>query len=90
MANGLKKIIELAKKSRENCIIVDENGNPEYVIVAFDRYQELLSVGQKPQSTIEQKVSESKPVYQKNSLNEDKKNYTPTEPEDAYYFEPID
>ena len=92
MANGIKKIIDFAKQSKDTCIVVDQDGNPQYVIVDFERYQQLS--WKKPVASVEQKIQENKPINSQNKpenlLNQDKKEDRPTEPEDAYYFEPID
>jgi hypothetical protein len=92
MTNGLKKIIDFATQNKETCIVVDQNGDPQYVVVDFERYQQL--VWKKPAPVVEQKppviepIPSQKPI--ENSLNQEKKDDIPTEPEDAYYFEPID
>ena len=63
MPQGLKKIIQLVKKTGDNCIILDHEGNPAYVIMDFDRY-ENLALGQAEVS----KLSENELV---NKINRD-------------------
>jgi len=41
MPQGLEKIIQLVKKTGDNCIILDSQGNPAYVITDFDKYENL-------------------------------------------------
>jgi len=42
MANPLEKIIDLIKKTGDNCIVLDALGNPAYVVVDFADYQNLI------------------------------------------------
>ena len=39
MSSNFDKIINLVKKTGDNCIVVDSAGNPQYVLVNFDKYQ---------------------------------------------------
>ena len=41
--SNLEKIINLIKKTGDNCIILDQNGEPTYVVLDFDKYQKLIS-----------------------------------------------
>ena len=41
MAEGLKKIINLVKKAGDKCVVLDEEGNPAYVIMSFQDYERL-------------------------------------------------
>lgn len=42
MPNPLEKIIDLIKKTGDNCIVLDQNGNPAYVLVDFNNYQKMI------------------------------------------------
>jgi hypothetical protein len=42
MPNSLEKIIELIKKTGDNCIVLDKDGSPAYVIVSFSDYQKIV------------------------------------------------
>ena len=42
MPNSLGKIISLIKKTGDNCIVLDYEGNPAYVVVTFDDYQGMI------------------------------------------------
>jgi len=42
MVNSLTKIIELIKKTGDNCIVLDPQGEPAYVVVGFKNYQQLI------------------------------------------------
>ncbi len=42
MSSGFDKIIAILKKTGDNCIIVDESGNPEYMVMPFERYEKLI------------------------------------------------
>ncbi len=37
----LEKVINLAKKNGDKLVILDNQGNPEYVIMSFDQYEQL-------------------------------------------------
>jgi len=41
MPNPLISIIELIKKSGDNCIVLDIEGNPAFVVVKFEDYQKM-------------------------------------------------
>lgn len=41
MQNPLNKVIDLIKKTGDNCIVLDESGNPSYVVMDFDKYQSI-------------------------------------------------
>jgi len=43
MSNPLEKFIDLVKKTGDNCIVLDHQGNPTYVIMAFNNYQRLVA-----------------------------------------------
>ncbi|MFA6215036.1 MAG: hypothetical protein WC768_00530 [Patescibacteria group bacterium] len=42
MSNALEKIIELAKKTGDNCIVLDHKGEPTYVVVSFASYESMI------------------------------------------------
>jgi len=39
---NLEKIIDLIKKTGDNCVVLDHDGKPAYVIMSFDDYQSLV------------------------------------------------
>lgn len=39
--NPLNKVIDLIKKTGDNCIVVDSTGNPIYVVMDFGKYQQM-------------------------------------------------
>ncbi|MFA6322398.1 MAG: hypothetical protein WCX71_02860 [Candidatus Buchananbacteria bacterium] len=41
MPNGLEKIIELIKKTNNNCVVLDHEGNPAFVVLAFGDYEKM-------------------------------------------------
>ena len=43
MNDSLKKIIDLAKKTKDRVIVTDNEGSDPYVIMDFDQYQSLIS-----------------------------------------------
>ncbi|MFA5021646.1 MAG: hypothetical protein WC508_01000 [Patescibacteria group bacterium] len=43
MPNNLEKIIDLIKKTGDNCIVLDSTGQPAYVVTTFSAYQNLVS-----------------------------------------------
>lgn len=43
MANPLEKIIDLIKQTGDNCVVLDADGNPAYVILSFEDYQKILA-----------------------------------------------
>ncbi|MDD2806921.1 MAG: hypothetical protein PHW95_00140 [Patescibacteria group bacterium] len=43
MPNSLEKIIELIKKTGDNCVVLDSSGNPAYVVLSFDDYKKLVA-----------------------------------------------
>lgn len=42
MFNPLDKIIDLIKKTGDNCIVLDDQGYPVYVVLSFKSYQNLI------------------------------------------------
>src|SRR3989344_581595 len=52
MVSPLQKIIDLTKKTDDNFIILDHEGNPSFVIMNFSRYQDLVANGQKSVSPL--------------------------------------
>ncbi|MBI3291155.1 hypothetical protein HYZ76_02620 [Candidatus Falkowbacteria bacterium] len=42
MANSLAKIVELIKKTGDNCVVLDSAGNPAYAVISFDDYRSLV------------------------------------------------
>ena len=38
----LQEIINLINKTGDNCIVLDHQGNPAYVVVKFDNYQSMI------------------------------------------------
>lgn len=42
MANSFKKIIELINKTGDNCIVVDQEGEPAYVVMTFADYEKMI------------------------------------------------
>jgi len=42
MPENFEKIINLIRKTGDNCIILDYQGNPAYVITTFKKYHELV------------------------------------------------
>lgn len=45
MANPLDKVINLIKKTGDNCIVLDSDGNPAYVVSSFDKYEASILGG---------------------------------------------
>ena len=46
MPNPLDKVIDLIKKTGDNCIVLDESGHPAYVVMDFDKYQGMVMAKQ--------------------------------------------
>ncbi len=42
MAENFEKIIDLIKKTGDNCVVLDPSGNPAYVVVTFKDYRDLV------------------------------------------------
>lgn len=79
MPQGLKKIIQLVKKTGDNCIILDHEGNPAYVIMDFDRY-ENLALGQAEVSKLSEnelvdKINRDVAEWKSNQEVEDQDNW---------------
>lgn len=45
MPNPLDKVIELIKQTGDNCIMLDDQGYPAYVVMSFDKYQNMAVSG---------------------------------------------
>ena len=103
--NPLDKVIELIKKTGDNCIIVDSAGNPNYVVMDFGKYQRMHQGNHHVdrydalEDAIEEaenapKVVESDqtgdPFVEQESLNEAENKADSDKSEEKYYFEPID
>jgi hypothetical protein len=41
MPSSLEKIINLVKKTGNDCIVLNQNGDPAFVLMNFDKYQKL-------------------------------------------------
>ncbi|OGY46942.1 MAG: hypothetical protein A3J65_01655 [Candidatus Buchananbacteria bacterium RIFCSPHIGHO2_02_FULL_45_11b] len=78
MSESIKKIISLINKTGDNCVVLDEAGNPAYVIMPISRYESLIS-GPKDIFTKQEK-----------SLIKANNDQKPVVEEDNYFFEPID
>ena len=42
MPNSFTKIIDLVKKTGDNCVVLDNNGDPAYVVISFNNYQKMI------------------------------------------------
>ncbi|NUM25008.1 MAG: hypothetical protein HUU49_00095 [Candidatus Buchananbacteria bacterium] len=42
MPNSLQKIIDLIKQTGDNCIVLDHEGNPAYVLMTLADYQKMV------------------------------------------------
>ena len=42
MPNSLKKVIDLIKKTGDRCIVLNEDGEPTYVLMTFGDYEALV------------------------------------------------
>ncbi len=42
MSNSIEKVIELIKKTGDKCIILDAEGNPQYVAMRFKDYEKIV------------------------------------------------
>lgn len=42
MPAGFEKIIGLLKRTGDRCVVVDEQGNPTFVVMPFSQYEDLL------------------------------------------------
>jgi hypothetical protein len=52
MPNSLEQVINLIKKTGDNCVVLDSQGQPAYVVLDFTAYQNLID-GLKPEGQIE-------------------------------------
>ncbi len=43
MANPIEKIIEIIEKTGDNCIVLNQDGSPAYVVLRFGDYDRLIS-----------------------------------------------
>jgi len=43
MATGMKKIIDLVKKTGDNCVVLDSNGDPAFVVLGLSDYEKLVA-----------------------------------------------
>ena len=42
MPNSFTKIVDLVKKTGDNCVVLDNNGDPAYVVISFSNYQKMI------------------------------------------------
>jgi len=42
MTDSFEKIINLIKRTGDNCIVLDSSGQPAYVVMGFNRYQSMI------------------------------------------------
>lgn len=78
MSDTIKKIIGLINKTGDNCVVLDETGNPAYVIMPFSRYESMIG-GQKDIF-----AKQEKSLIKANNLPK------PASEEDNYFFEAVD
>jgi len=77
MPNNLKQIIDLINKTGDNCVILDQEGNPSHVLVKFSDYSQLAggasSIGSLSESEIldrvNQEMAEWKTAHQAKKLD---------------------
>jgi len=43
MSNSLQQIIKLIHKTGDRCVVLDTEGNPAYVIMGLEQYDQLVS-----------------------------------------------
>ncbi len=79
MANNFKKLLELAKKTGDNCIVLDEEGNPSYVLVGFDDYQKMVlnrsQLAGLSESELLDKINQDIAVWKASTQNESLDNW---------------
>lgn len=103
--NPLDKVIDLIKKTGDNCIIVDSAGNPNYVVMDFGKYQRMhqgnhhvdkydaldnATMEAENASEMAKSNQADDPFIEQNSLNEAENKADSEKTEEKYYFEPID
>ena len=102
MPTGFENIIAFLRRTGDRCVVVDERGNPSFVVLPMEEYEELLSLppafgssGASPRTRVSPSpVPGSLPVVEAAAgaalPTLEPMPAEPGEPADQYYFEPIE
>jgi len=100
MPTGLEKIIALISRTGDRCIVVDQAGNPAYVILPLDEYEHLAAKTAVPTASSADQLFDE--IQRDTELRSIEPASTQTVDEsvpplgstddqrDRYYFEPIE
>ena len=58
MSNSLEKIIDLIKKTGDNCVVLDHEGNPAYVLMSLEDYENIVSAKSEVATLSEDELSQ--------------------------------
>jgi len=83
MSQGLAKLIALLKRTGDRCVVLDAQGNPAFVLLSLEQYDELLGKSHRPAESNEDFFPVASPEKTQNLAE------NPENP-DAYEFEPIE
>lgn len=100
MPSGLEKIIALIRRTGDRCIVVDSAGNPAYVILPLEEYEQLAAKTAAPAgSSADQLFDEIQRDVELRSIEPASTQPmdesvpplgNPDDHHDRYYFEPIE
>jgi hypothetical protein len=83
MPNSLEKIIDLIKKTKNNCIVLDKDGNPAYVVVTFESYSKMVldqtSIISLTENELLEKLNQEIAVWKANQQEQDLNNWSTLE-----------
>jgi len=79
MPENFEKIISLIRKTGDNCIVLDYQGNPVYVITTFKKYQDLVfdkpEVSSLSEGELADKINSDITFWRQNQETEDSDNW---------------
>lgn len=81
MPNSLEKIIELIKKTGDNCVVLDSSGNPAYVVLGFSQYEKLLAdksaIAELTEDELLNKINRDIAVWRAKQQEDEESNWEP-------------
>ena len=100
----IKKLINLIEKTGDRCVVVDTQGNPEFVIMSFSAYEKVIDGNHNIKDLSEEELlekincevatwreSQNKVKLQEfDTLEEALKEEKEEPSEEKYYFEPVE
>lgn len=83
MSKSMEKVINLIKRTGDKCIILDSDGEPEYVAMSFRDYEKLIlgnpDIGKLSEEEMLEKINRDIAVWQASSKDDNLRDFTSLE-----------